>query len=142
HLTTLFLAIEVVALLILTFCAFLHPWHDAVGAIVHPSVVAGGHTVPLICWALTYIAMFSIPLIAKGETAPSSVRIAAASGLIMTVRYAVLSIFPVVEVKNAAAFTAKVGGVVLAINVAGALYFRRVRTLAAIVVLCSQIAQS
>jgi hypothetical protein len=43
----------------------------------------------------------------------------------MTLLYVVLSIFPVIDVKNAASFTAKVGGVVAGINAAGAWYFWR-----------------
>lgn len=43
----------------------------------------------------------------------------------MTLLYAVLSIFPVVDVRNPASFALKVGGLVLGVNVAGALYFRR-----------------
>lgn len=77
----------------------------------------------LICWALTYMVMFSVPLVGSGEKAPMNVRIAAASGLAMTVLYAVLSIFPVIDVKAPLAFTLKVGGIVLALNSAGALYF-------------------
>jgi membrane associated rhomboid family serine protease len=41
----------------------------------------------------------------------------------MTLLYAVLSIFPIIDVQNAVSFTAKVSGVVIGINVAGALYF-------------------
>lgn len=79
----------------------------------------------IICWALTYMVMFSIPLFAKGERAPWGVRVAAVSGLAMTVLYAALSIFPIVAVKNAASFTAKVSGIVIAVNLAGALFYLR-----------------
>jgi amino acid transporter len=78
----------------------------------------------LICWALTYIVMFAIPLAGRGEKPPMMVRIAAASGLAMTLAYAALSIFPVVDVKSSASFTAKVVLLIFAINGAGALYFR------------------
>jgi hypothetical protein len=50
--------------------------------------------------------------------------------------YVVLSIFPIIDVTNAASFTAKVSGVVIGINAAGALYFWRAskrRALTAIV---------
>jgi glutamate:GABA antiporter len=77
----------------------------------------------IICWALTYIVMFSIPLIAKGERAPWGVRVAAVSGLAMTALYVTLSVIPIVAVKSTASFTAKVGGIVIAINAAGALYY-------------------
>jgi amino acid transporter len=79
----------------------------------------------IICWALTYIVMFAIPLIARGERAPWSVRLAAASGLLMTLLFTVLSIFPIIDVRNALSFTAKISGLIVGINVAGALYFSR-----------------
>jgi len=78
----------------------------------------------LICWALAYLVMFAIPLVGRGEKAPLAVRIAAVSGFVMTLGYAVLSIFPVVEVKNPASFTLKAILVIGGINAAGAVYFR------------------
>jgi len=80
----------------------------------------------LICWALTYLVMFSIPLVARGEKPAWSVRAAAAAGLAMTFLYAILSIFPIIDVKNAASFTAKVIGLIIGINALGAWYFYRV----------------
>jgi hypothetical protein len=68
--------------------------------------------------------MFAIPLVGRGEKAPLAVRIAAVSGFVMTLGYAVLSIFPVVEVKNPASFTLKAILVIGGINAAGAVYFR------------------
>jgi amino acid transporter len=79
----------------------------------------------IICWALTYLVMFSIPLIARGEKPSLGVRAASASGLGMTLLYVLLSIFPIVDVKNSALFTAKVILLILGINAAGAWYFRR-----------------
>jgi amino acid transporter len=79
----------------------------------------------LICWSLAYLAMFAIPLLASGEKPPWNVRIAAVSGFAMTLLYTILSIFPVIDVNNAASFTAKVSGVVAGINLAGAWYFWR-----------------
>ena len=64
-------------------------------------------------------------LVAKGEGPPWGVRVAAVSGLAMTILYAVLSIFPIIAVRNTASFTTKVSGVVIAINAAGALYYWR-----------------
>jgi glutamate:GABA antiporter len=78
----------------------------------------------IICWALTYVVMFAIPLVGRGEKPPITVRIAAASGLGMTLAYVVLSIFPVVDVKSSASFTAKVLLLIFAINAGGASYFR------------------
>jgi glutamate:GABA antiporter len=79
----------------------------------------------IICWALAYLVMFAIPLVAPGEKPSWGVRVAAASGFAMTFLYVVLSIFPVIDVQNAASFTAKVSGVVIGINAAGAWYFWR-----------------
>ena len=80
-----------------------------------------------ICYALTYLVMFAIPLIARGEKPAWGLRLAAASGLAMTLLYTALSIFPIIDVRNAASFSMKIGGVVIAINLAGALYFRHAR---------------
>ena len=79
----------------------------------------------IICWALTYLVMFAIPLAARGEKAPWAVRVAALSGFSMTLLYVVLAIFPVVDVRNVASFAAKVGGSVAAINALGAWHFLR-----------------
>ena len=82
----------------------------------------------LICWALTYLVMFGIPLAARGERPPLVVRIAAASGFLMTLAYVVLSIFPIVHVKSSASFTAKVMLLILGLNGVGAWYFRYATT--------------
>lgn len=79
----------------------------------------------IICLALAYLVMFAIPLAAPGEKPPWGVRVAAASGFSMTLLYAILSIFPIIDVKDAASFTIKVSGVVIGINAAGAVYFWR-----------------
>jgi amino acid transporter len=79
----------------------------------------------IICWALTYLVMFAIPLAARGEKPPWSVRVAALSGFSMTLLYVVLAIFPVVDVQNPASFAVKVGGAVAAINALGAWHFLR-----------------
>ncbi len=78
----------------------------------------------LICWALTYLVMFAIPLAGRGERAPIVTRLAAAAGFMMTLGYAVLSIFPVVEVKSPISFTVKAVLLIGGINAAGAFYFR------------------
>jgi amino acid transporter len=76
-----------------------------------------------ICYALTYLVMFAIPLIAPGEKPGWSLRLAALSGFLMTLLYVVLSVFPIIEVSNPAVFTIKVGGVVIGWNTLGALFF-------------------
>jgi amino acid transporter len=76
-----------------------------------------------ICYALTYLVMFAIPLIARGEKPQWSVRIAALSGFAMTLLYVVLSVFPIIDVQKGAAFTAKISAVILGSNALGAAFF-------------------
>jgi glutamate:GABA antiporter len=76
-----------------------------------------------ISYALTYLVMFAIPLVARGERAPAFVRVAAASGFAMTLLYVVLSVFPIIAVQNAGIFALKVSGVVMVSNLLGAAVF-------------------
>ncbi len=76
-----------------------------------------------ICYACVYVVMFAIPLVARGERPSLMVRIAAASGFLMTLLYVVLSIFPIIDVKDPWSFTAKIVGTVAAIQCVGAAYY-------------------
>jgi len=78
-----------------------------------------------VAYGIAYLVMFAIPLIAPGEKPSWPLRAAALSGFGMTLLYVVLSIFPIIEVPNPLAFALKVMGVVLGINLAGALFYRR-----------------
>ena len=69
--------------------------------------------------------MFAIPLLAPLERPSWGVRLASVSGFLMTLLYSVLSIFPIIEVKSGALFTAKIVGVVVGANVAGAVFYWR-----------------
>jgi amino acid transporter len=82
-----------------------------------------------IAYALTYLVMFAIPVVARGEgsRASAALRMAASSGFAMTLLYVVLSVLPIVAVDNRWAFAAKVGGLVAGFNGAAALYFVRAR---------------
>jgi hypothetical protein len=71
--------------------------------------------------------MFSIPPVARGEKPHWGIRLAAASGLAMTLLFIALSIFTIVTVKSNASFAAELSGIVIAINAAGALYYWRAR---------------
>ena len=75
-----------------------------------------------IFYALTYLVMFSIPLLGL-KNAPSRpplrVRIAACSGLLMTLLYVTLSIFPIIQVTSWLSFSLKVSGVIIAANAIG-----------------------
>lgn len=82
--------------------------------------------VALILYALTYLAMFAIPIVARRHAGVSFTRVqrvAAASGFAMTLLFVVLSIFPIVRTASDALFTAKVVGGIVVANAAGlALY--------------------
>ena len=62
-------------------------------------------------YALTYVVMFAIPLFGlRGVTPrpPLWLRVASASGLLMTVLYVVLSVFPIIKVESVGLFAVKI----------------------------------
>ncbi|MDT7809540.1 MAG: glutamate:GABA antiporter [Acidobacteriota bacterium] len=80
-----------------------------------------------IFYALTYVALFAVPLFAArrvGLRAPLWLKVASASGLIVSLLYIALTVFPIVEVVNPFAFAAKLVAVTLAFNLAGAALYR------------------
>ncbi len=74
---------------------------------------------------LAYLVMFAIPIVAPGERSSLILRITSASGFAMTLLYMVMAMFPILDVPNRAAFAAKIGVVVVGLNVAGALLYWR-----------------
>jgi amino acid transporter len=77
-------------------------------------------------YAISYLVMFAIPIAGLQGVKPRPplwLQIAAGSGFLMTALYVVVSVFPIVEVKSQAWFTAKVGGVIIGANVIGAAIF-------------------
>ena len=81
-----------------------------------------------IAYALVYLVMFAIPLVAPGEKPSWVLRVAAASGFAMTLLYVVLALFPIIHVPNRVAFTLKIGAVVIGLNLAAALFYWRAET--------------
>jgi len=76
-----------------------------------------------ILYAMAYIALFAIPLFGArrfGWTPPLWLRLAAASGLAVTVLYSILSIFPIIDVPSWQIFALKVSAVVIGTNLLGA----------------------
>jgi len=70
----------------------------------------------LILYALTYLAMFALPLAGRQRkmVRPAPwLRTAAVSGFVMTALFLVLSLFPIIDVPKPLEFTAKVGGFTL-----------------------------
>ncbi len=73
-------------------------------------------------YALTYVVMFAIPLIGlRGVTPrpPLWLRVAATSGLLMTLLYIAFAVFPIIKVDNALMFGVKITLVVVAMNLVG-----------------------
>jgi hypothetical protein len=82
-------------------------------------------------YALAYLALFAIPLLAKKDSqlrAGPALKLAAVSGLLLTLLYVVFSIVPIVDVANRLAYAAKTVGVLLGANaVALALFYSQMR---------------
>jgi drug/metabolite transporter (DMT)-like permease len=79
-----------------------------------------------IFYALTYLVMFAIPLVGlrKLKDRPSVwLRLASASGFLMTLLYVGLSVFPIVKVDSPLAFAIKITAVIIVANIIGAIIF-------------------
>ena len=75
-----------------------------------------------IFYGLTYLVLFAIPLVGLHSAvgrAPLWLRLASLSGLLVTVLYVVLSIFPIIDVKSWFTFSMKISGVVILSNLIG-----------------------
>jgi amino acid transporter len=81
-----------------------------------------------IFYALTYMVLFAIPLFAARRVglgrAPLWLRVASASGFLVSLLYIGLTVFPIVEVESTTAFAVKLIAVTVAFNLAGAALFR------------------
>lgn len=73
-------------------------------------------------YALTYVVMFAIPLIGLRNVTPRPplwLRIAALSGLLMTLLYIALAVFPIIKVESVSTFALKITLVVVVMNLVG-----------------------
>ena len=76
-----------------------------------------------IFYALTYVVMFAIPIFGlRGVTPrpPLWLRAASWSGLLMTLLYIGLSVFPIIKVESVTTFALKITAVIVVMNVVGA----------------------
>jgi amino acid transporter len=80
-----------------------------------------------IFYALTYLVMFAVP-IAGSVRAPWWLKLAAASGFIMTLGFVVLSILPIIEVGSRLSFALKISTVIAMANGAGYALFRKAKS--------------
>lgn len=78
-----------------------------------------------IFYALTYLALFALPFVSKD--ASMGVKIASASGFLMTALYIALAIFPIVDVGSSALFTSKICAVIVLGNFIGIAIFELAR---------------
>jgi len=75
-------------------------------------------------YALTYAVMFAIPLFGlRGITPrpPAWLRVVSLSGLLMTLLYVMLSVFPIIKVESVATFAFKISLVIVLANALGIL---------------------
>ncbi|HTM33381.1 MAG TPA: APC family permease [Vicinamibacterales bacterium] len=73
-------------------------------------------------YALAYVVMFAIPIFGLRGVSPRPplwLRIAAVSGLLMTLLYLVLSIFPIINVESVSTFALKITLVIVGMNLVG-----------------------
>jgi glutamate:GABA antiporter len=78
-------------------------------------------------YAIAYLALFAIPLLAANGSAfrsPPWLRILALSGLLLTLLFVVLSVFPIIRVESETAYTWKTIAVLAVANIAGLLLYR------------------
>jgi hypothetical protein len=82
-------------------------------------------------YALTYLVLFAIPLFgmkALGVRSPWWLKLACASGFVVSLVFIRFSIMPITEVENPLSFALKVSGTVVVANVIGlAIYVLRKR---------------
>jgi glutamate:GABA antiporter len=78
-------------------------------------------------YAIAYLALFAIPLLAKRELGVRPrlwLRIGAVSGLLMTLLYIVLSVFPIVDVQSSWEYSAKTATALVGANILGVVLYR------------------
>jgi glutamate:GABA antiporter len=78
-------------------------------------------------YALAYLALFAIPVLSpkdRGLRPRLWLRMAAASGFLMTLLYVALSVFPIIEVESSSLYSLKIAGVVLGANLLGWIVYR------------------
>ncbi len=75
-----------------------------------------------IFYGLTYLVMFAIPLVGLRGVNPRPpwwIKAASLSGLLITVLYTVLSLFPIIQVTSASSFALKISVVIVVLNLVG-----------------------
>lgn len=77
-------------------------------------------------YALTYLAMFALPLLGLRDSdapRPLWLKACALSGGLMTLLYVALSIVPIIEVESRVSFAVKISGLIVVTNIVGLMIF-------------------
>lgn len=77
-------------------------------------------------YALTYVVMFAIPMFGLRNAdvkTPSWLKLIATSGLLMTLLYVALSVVPIINVESPWLFAAKIGGLIIIMNIIGTVIY-------------------
>jgi len=106
----------------------------AVGAVIAALVGVGAQEAYelLLTWSfafygLAYLAMFAIPILARRDRGLRPrlwLRLAAGSGFLVTFVFVLLSVFPIIEVKNRNAYSLKSIAIIMGANAFGFLVYR------------------
>lgn len=78
-----------------------------------------------ILYGLTYLVLFALPLLVAPQrggvwpTASRALKAAALAGLMTTILYVILSVFPIIDVPSWRSFAVKISSVVIGLNVLG-----------------------
>jgi hypothetical protein len=78
-------------------------------------------------YAITYLVLFAVPLFgmkAFGVRTPTWLKIACASGFIVTLIYIAFTVVPIIEVGSRLTFAAKIISTVLVANIVGVLLYK------------------
>lgn len=86
----------------------------------------------LLTWSFTfygiaYLAMFAIPIFSRTERGLRPnwwVRVASGSGLLVTLLFVLLSVFPIIDVGNSSRYSLKIASVVIGANALGWIIFQ------------------
>jgi hypothetical protein len=78
-------------------------------------------------YGIAYLALFAIPIFSRKERglrAPLWLRLAACSGMLVTLLFIVLSVFPIIDVGSSWQYSLKIAGVVIGANTVGWVVFQ------------------
>jgi glutamate:GABA antiporter len=78
-------------------------------------------------YGIAYLALFAIPILSRasrGLRPHWAVRAASASGLLVTLLFVILSVFPIIDVGSSWRYSLKIAAVVIGMNIVGGIMYR------------------